>query len=450
MLKRLFVSLVILVLCMGAVMPSWAWEWTLDNREKAFVESAESLYPGWRVTFIAWYGTGGEEFYQIILMKAAEGMLWVRELASEAGDVSGAGWGVRDSAPIPLTSAGAAKAAAALDAFVLCPARYRDADEFLSDQALLTEVQPILAGEGEKLVCLYPYEGYLAAVAENAAGQRSLRIAVQDGGGYGSVLATPMQEAFNFNEIHSTDGSLEIDAANSVDWLELGEDGVWRLTGHTSDEGRYFFTDEGLVDSWLAEYDPYYCNDAWHYGTPLFPTTLPDLVFTGIPEIEDAITQLDADGWACVRTEGAAFLDAPDGTVLASCFCRVPGHVLTQQNGWTQLRIGSEALGVSGWFRTEDLAFGVETENVICSFPSFDHWILEDTPFAEDICRQLNEEFWGLEFWLAGQTPSGDWLMLIDEQLVCTVSPDLVGETEPILHWCEDPEMIGPWDEEDE
>ena len=38
-------------------------------------------------------------------------------------------------------------------------------------------------------------------------------------------------------------------------------------------------------------------------------------------------------------------------------------------------------LGLKGWFRTEDLAFGAETENVICSFPSFDHAPLEGTPF---------------------------------------------------------------------
>lgn len=125
--------------------------------------------------------------------------------------------------------------------------------------------------------------------------------------------------------------------------------------------------------------------------------------------------------------------------------CRLPGHVLEQTEGWTQLLIGSEGLGLAGWFRTEDLAFGAETENVICSFLSFDHAPLEDTPFGTEICQLLNDDFfWGFEFWLIGKTPDGDWLMLIDEKLVRIVSPELVGQTEPILHWWEDLEMIGP------
>ena len=119
--------------------------------------------------------------------------------------------------------------------------------------------------------------------------------------------------------------------------------------------------------------------------------------------------------------------------------------------GWTLLLIGSEELGLKGWFHTEELAFGAETEEVICSFPSFDHAPLEGTPFETEVCQQLHDDFfWGFEFWLIGKTPAGDWLMLIDERLVCTVSPELVGETRPILHWWEDWEMIGPWDDEGE
>ena len=415
----------------------------IGNEENLFSETAERLNPGWRVIRISWFMTGDEVYYEMSLMRIADRMLRTRRIIAGAEDTAGKDWDVWDNAPIPLTEAGAAQAAAQLAAFTLSEGEYEYAVEFLADTGLLPESAGFLLNEGETLADLYAYEGYLAGIAENAAGQCSLRLADWDGKAYGPVLATPMQASFWINDDHSYSGAMEIYADtgedHSEEWLERDDDGIWRLRVHTPGAGiRYGLTSEGLVDAQRAEYDPYYSNDAWHYGTPTFAAALPDIVFAGIPDLEEAIPLLDASGWACVKSESAPLYDSPDGTVLAGCFLRLPGRILEQRDHWTQLQIGSEELGMKGWFRTEDLAFGAETENVVCSFPSFDHEGLKDNPLTADICRRLDEDFWGLEFWLIGRTPAGDWLLLIDQRLTCTLSPALIGETGPTLHEWED------------
>lgn len=451
MAKKLLALFLCMILICGLMQTAFAVTYKIDERERSFAAAAEDKFPGWRATYIAWYARH-DTYYKIILMDVRDGMLRTLRIDARTDDPEGESWLILEAAPIPLTDAGASKAAAALDAFVLAPVRYEYANEFLSENGLLSESAQFLLNDGETLACLYPYAGYLVGIARNSVDQDSLRIADWNGAAYGDVLATSMQDLIWVNYVHSGNGTLEIYAATSEDYLERGDGGVWRLCVHTPDEDeRYVLEPEGIVESALIEYEPYYSNDAWHYGAPTFPTTLPELIFTEIPCLEDAIPLLDASGWACVKTEGAALYDVPDGDVLANCFCRLPGRVLDQAEGWTLLLIGSEELGLKGWFHTEDLAFGAETEEVVCSFPSFRHAPLEGTPFETEICQQLNDDFfWGFEFWLIGKTPGGDWLMLIDERLVRTVPPELVGETEPILHWWEDPEMIGPWNDKDE
>lgn len=451
MSKKLMALFLCLTMICGLMQTAFALTYTINDRERSFAAAAEDRFPGWRATHITWYSTI-VSYYKIILMGVQDGMLCIRRIDAETNDPDGERWLISEAAPIPLTDAGASRAAAALDAFVLAPVRYEYATQFLSENDLLSESAQFLLQDGETLAYLYPYADYLVGIARNSADQDSLRIASWDGTAYGDVLATSMQELIWINYIHSGNGSLEIYAATSEDWLVMDEDGIWHLEVHTpDDDARYVLEPEGIVESALVEYEPYYNNDAWHYGPPTFPTTLPELVFTEIPYLEDAIPLLDASGWACVKTEGAALYDVPDGDVLANCFCRLPGRVLEQAEGWTLLLIGSEELGLKGWFHTEELAFGAETEEVICSFPSFDHAPLEGMPFETEVCQQLHDDFfWGFEFWLIGKTPAGDWLMLIDERLVRTVSPELVGETRPILHWWEDWEMIGPWDDEGE
>ena len=48
-----------------------------------------------------------------------------------------------------------------------------------------------------------------------------------------------------------------------------------------------------------------------------------------------------------------------------------------------------------------------------------------------------------MSFWLIGKTPEGDWLALIDGQLIRTVSSELIGTVSPARHWWEDEEIMG-------
>ena len=436
MAVRLISLLLILMLCCGTGLRADAAGWEIHPQDKTFVSVVEAAFPGWKATFIGAYWSGGKDRYEMLLMRIAEGMLWSLAVYADAEDTAGENWGVIERAPVPLTEAGSEKAAGALETFVLATDRYWDAEEFLADFSLLPEAARILLRENEKLISLSPWEGYLAGIAEDEAGLCSLRIADWDGTAYRKVIAAPMQAHLDITEIHSTDGLMEIRSAAGTHDLVRSDDGSWHLRTHMPKEGgSYFLTGEGIVDRYAAEYDPDCSNDAWHYGTPEFATALPDLVFAEIPGLDDAVLRMDAGGWACVKTEGAQLCDAPDGETLAVCFTRLPGRVLEQTDGWTCLQIGSEQLGLKGWFRTADLAFGAETETVICGFPAFDCWMLRESPLGADICLQLDEDPWGLDCWLIGKTTSGEWLLLFDRCLVRTAPAELVGETQPARHW---------------
>ena len=447
-MKKVNIAFLILTLAIYLWIPARAREWNIKPREQAFTETAETVWPGWRITYISSYHTGTQLYYTMTLMHVADGMLQVRQIIAADEDEIGMDWQVWDLAPIPLTERGTSEAAKALTAFILSPTRYKNADDFLTENDLLSQSALFLLNENEKLSELHPYNGYLAGIAENEAGQRSLRIANWNGMEYSPALATPMQEPFYINDYHSTTGFLEIYAASGEDWLELGEDGVWRLSTHTPDEGtRYFFTEEGIVDSGTAEFYSWHNNDGWHYGIPCFSTALPNLVFTAVPDLEDAVFQLDADGWACVKTEGAALYDKPDGNTLAFCFCRLPGRVQEQQDNWTQLMIGSEKLGKKAWFRTQDLAFGAETEDVICTFPAYSLTDQAETAFEQMIQEILQTEFYVTERWLIGRQTDGDWLMLINQEEVCTLPAEYISETWPTEHEWEE-NVWDDWEEE--
>ena len=444
MMKRLISMLLMITFFLGIGLRSGALEWTINPEEKRFSIAAEQKYPGWKVTWVSWYRAGGQDYYEMTLMRISEGMLQTGAVFAKAEDSIAGNWTVYDNAPVPLSADGEKKANDILDKFVLSPTRYRDAGEFLKANSLIQVSASNLLNENEKLVSLQTYSDYLAGVAQNEAGLYSLRIADWNGTDYRKPTATSWEKCISINEVHSTDGYLEIYTSSSEDCLMRGNDGLWRLEVHTPEDGdRYFLTQEGIIDAFTNDYDPYYSNDAFHYGTPSFPIALPELVFTEIPSLEEALSLLDASGWACIKTEGAALRHQPEGEVSAYCFCRAPGRVLDKVNGWTLLQIGSDEFGMNGWLRNEDLAFGADIESVTCSFPSFDRWRMEDTAFAADICQQLNEDFLSMSFWLIGKTPEGDWLALIDGRLIRTVSSELIGTVSPARHWWEDEEIMG-------
>lgn len=60
---------------------------------------------------------------------------------------------------------------------------------------------------------------------------------------------------------------------------------------------------------------------------------------------------------------------APDGEVLAYCYTRVPMVVISESGDWREVQLGSDVDGLRCWVRAADLAFGADTENVVCTFP---------------------------------------------------------------------------------
>ncbi|MBR2799647.1 MAG: hypothetical protein IKE04_01980 [Oscillospiraceae bacterium] len=453
-MKRLLLTwLMILCLALGVCCPAGAADRTPSPKELVFVEAVEARFPGCRVMVVSTYLTL-EAHVDMNLLGVADGMLQVIYVDAEADDPEGRGWDVRTRAPIPLTDWGAERAAEMLKVFQLSPMRYyynSYENEFLTDYGLLEDAAPFLTGKGETLARLYSRGSLLVGLAENEEEECSLRMAEWNGTAYGEVLASPMQPQLYINKEHSTEDHLELYNGTAEYTLSRREDGTWELTSCSPWKGeQYSISADDLVGMAYAEYNITTSNDACHYGTPAFGITMPDVDFAAVPSLEEAIPQLDASGWACVKTEGAALCDAPEGEVLASCFCRLPGRVLAQDGGWTQMQIGSEALGLKGWFPTEDLAFGAEMEAVVCSFPSYDFYALDGTPLAEEICRQLEEDYWFFPLWLVGKTPAGDWLLLGNSRLVTTASPDAISRTGPATHLWEDEENADWLDEEDE
>ena len=70
----------------------------------------------------------------------------------------------------------------------------------------------------------------------------------------------------------------------------------------------------GLLDLEVYMIVPYKNNDAWHYGR------IADKEIDSSLTVQEAIALLDASGWACTKTENTGLYDAPNGTVLATCF----------------------------------------------------------------------------------------------------------------------------------
>ena len=426
------------VFCFCLALPAGADR--LSANDKAVIEAAEAMYPGWKTTWFSYFIDYRGLIYEMNLMRAEDGMLRLKSVIAPQGDLAGNGWEADDHAPVPMTEQGFAEAECALETFdIECDPRLSTMELFLERFKLMPECAGFLLNEGETLDGLYPGCHGLTGVAVDAGGSRSLRFADWDGSSYGPAVTSKPEPSLYYNDIHSNDEYMELYGSWGECALKRGPDGVWRLVSFDSgDGGRYSITGDGLVDVGVTEWGR--CsNDAWHYGVLGIGLALPEISFSSLPfDLEEAVALLDASGWACVKHDGAALCDAPNGKTAAACFARLPGRVVTQEEDWTQLQIGSEELGMTGWFRTDDLAFGAETEQVVCAFPGYDYYRLEETPLSAFICEKTGTDFYSFDVWLVGRTAGGNWLLLADDRLVCTASTDDIGETWPAQHMWEE------------
>ena len=125
-------------------------------------------------------------------------------------------------------------------------------------------------------------------------------------------------------------------------------DGNWTL---------YRVYDDFVTDAnELALYDS---NDVIHYGAFTLRRYLTEADIPNYPDfIRDVIPLLDSSAFACVRSDGTTMLDSPGRQPLAVCYARLTGRILQREGGYTQLQIGSEERGITGWFVENDLAYG--------------------------------------------------------------------------------------------
>ncbi len=292
----------------------------------------------------------------------------------------------------------------------------------------------------EKTHGLMDAYGVKAVVVENAEGLRCIRVAHIAPNGSWILQSSPwMALPIWLNDYHSNDEWIELEYDLKEEdlyvsfYLLPNKDGSWYL---------------GQLDGFFLRQDvPYIVevidfhpdnNDDFHYGSLRISLALEDVNLEILPPYTGVFNPiLDPSDWACVHVEGAILYDAPDGEPIAACPLRVAGTVIEQADSWTCLQIGSPETGLQGWYHTEDLVFGEETEYVVCSFPSYNWDVFEnlDSVFP-DVDIETDES--STRLWLIGRCPDGRWLVQINVDTVAFADAAAFTDIGPTEHdWYE-------------
>ena len=292
----------------------------------------------------------------------------------------------------------------------------------------------------EKTHGLMEAYGVKAAVVENPEGKRCIRVAHQTADGSWMLQSSPwMSLPIWMNDVHSNDEWIELEY--DLDEKELfvsfclfpDEDGSWYL-GEL--DGCFLRRDVPYVVEGI-DFHPDN-NDDFHYGSLRVSLALEDVNLELLPPYTGVFNSiLDPEGWACVHVEGAILYGASDGEPIAACPLRVAGTVIEQTDGWTCLQIGSPETGLQGWYHTEDLVFGEETEYVVCSFPSYNWEVFEhlDSVFPD---VDIETDAYSTRLWLIGRCPDGRWLVQINVDTVAFADAAAFTDIGPTEHdWYE-------------
>lgn len=424
-MKKLLILLVLLILCVSAAQAE------VVRKGDLICADIESEFEGWREIGHTTYGSGeweGEMAHHctVYLLRVADGQLLWRNLhvimnPIEPGDA--VPWEVTDFAPVPLTAEAEARLAATSPGEIV-----EGYTRELAEDALPGCAEFLLA-EGEHLTGLFVCQENLVATVKDGEDRTGLRIAHWDGAAYSRITSTAMSDASVYvNTIHSGNDSLELYLSEAQLYAWCDED-TWRLSTVLSyTGGDYVLRSDGVHAYESYTTDPLN-NDAYFYGRPTFPTTLDGADLGDVPtDLLTAVERLDASDYACVAVEGANMHDEPDGAVIASCFVRLTGTVVAEEDGWVQLQIGTPEQGVAGWFRREEVAFGAEVNRLQCSFPAYDYarWWRERTENPDAVIPGLaallpeGAKLYSQDIWLVGRRPDGDWLALVNGDIVCT------------------------------
>lgn len=421
-----------------------------------FLEAAQQDYPDWQVWKVTYSGYGRYENEIAIhifvnLYRFTNDCIELMELDAitnpiqEGDDVP---WSVTTLIPVELAP-GAADTLRAMDG----------KDIFtISSRAVFSDtvtdlLMPSQHTADETVVQLMSSSQFLYYVTKDSAEQYMLRIAKWDGSEYTTVVSTPSPAKLSFNPAFSSDNTLELDA-NLSPYLEVDckfdADGVWRI--HTLNNDAYFVTvyDNYIIKTyWSNEQN----NDDYHYGRLTLPLTLNEVDFAAFPRtFAEVLSSMDYTGVACTAHDGTPLYAAPDGDVLAYCYTRVPMVVISESGDWREVQLGGDADGLRCWVRAADLAFGADTENVVCTFPT--HEEVDRAQEAVSFSGKARALEDGTAWWIIGVLPNGDYLMMYagDEEMFVGTAPasafSELGETEH-GYWNADWAPDGGWDDDD-
>lgn len=457
MRKMLACFLALLMCCTG--LTAFAESLTLPEvlPKSYFLEAAQRDYPDWQVWKVTYSGYGRYENEIAIhifvnLYRFTNDRIELMELDAitnpiqEGDDVP---WSVTTLIPVELAP-GAADTLRAMDG----------KDIFtISSRAVFSDtvtdlLMPSQHTADETVVQLMSSSQFLYYVTKDSAEQYMLRIAKWDGSEYTTVVSTPSPAKLSFNPAFSSDNTLELDA-NLSPYLEVDckfdADGVWRI--HTLNNDAYFVTvyDNYIIKTyWSNEQN----NDDYHYGRLTLPLTLNEVDFAAFPRtFAEVLSSMDYTGVACTAHDDTPLYAAPDGGVLAYCYTRVPMVVISESGDWREVQLGGDADGLRCWVRAADLAFGADTENVVCTFPT--HRAVDRVQKAVSFSGKARALEDGTAWWIIGVLPNGDYLMMYagDEEMFVGTAPasafSELGETEH-GYWNADWAPDGGWDEDDD
>lgn len=457
MRKMLACFLALLMCCTG--LTAFAESLTLPEvlPKSYFLEAAQQDYPDWQVWKVTYSGYGRYENEIAIhifvnLYRFTNDCIELMELDAitnpiqEGDDVP---WSVTTLIPVELAP-GAADTLRAMDG----------KDIFtISSRAVFSDtvtdlLMPSQHTADETVVQLMSSSQFLYYVTKDSAKQYMLRIAKWDGSEYTTVVSTPSPAKLSFNPAFSSDNTLELDA-NLSPYLEVDckfdADGVWRI--HTLNNDAYFVTvyDNYIIKTyWSNEQN----NDDYHYGRLTLPLTLNEVDFAAFPRtFAEVLSSMDYTGVACTAHDDTPLYAAPDGGVLAYCYTRVPMVVISESGDWREVQLGGDADGLRCWVRAADLAFGADTENVVCTFPT--HEEVDRAQEAVSFSGKARALEDGTAWWIIGVLPNGDYLMMYagDEEMFVGTAPasafSELGETEH-GYWNADWAPDGGWDEDDD
>lgn len=453
MRKVLASFLALLMLCAGAFAES------LPPKllpESYFLADIQRNYPDWSVRVSTRYGSGcyeGEiaQYAEVSLYRITDEAIELLELTAlvnpirEGDDVS---WSVSALIPVEIVS-GAADDLCAMTAEEI----FYDGIGASFTNAARNLLVPSLRVADESVTQLLSCSKFLFCITENSAGKSILRIAEWDGSSYTNVVATRPQPHLNFLPAHSYDGEMELWLSeDAVVYPRYDAEVGWHINHFFINDSNLVVFQNRIIEGEIEEW--YQDNNSEHYGRFTLPHSLTEVDFATFPQtLDEVLAYMDYTGVACTAHDDTPLYATPDGDVLAYCYTRVPMVVISESGDWREVQLGSDADGLRCWVRAADLAFGADTENVVCTFPT--HRAVDRVQEAVSFGGKVRALEDGTAWWIIGVLPNGDYLMMYagDEEMFVGTAPasafSALGETEH-GYWNADWSPDGGWDEDDD